>query len=289
MGETVEGTVGQPQGTIELAVFRDEAGDLPAGQYQAAIYWDNQKQSQSGIVLADGTKLEVQGMPPLFNKAGEYPARVVVTEVADASQITLVAYDNIVAPSPPVVNLTSSITTNRVVPTQATDLNLYQFFGNEEVNVPIVVTNTGTAATKVSVKVQLFLSGAPPLASLTPLDLQDDDASPGGRCGASATIPVNNAVVPTSLIAGDPYYITAQVSYTDLTRANAKYPNSTATSSRTFEFLGTPTNTPKQPFANLFETSKTNPTAGKTYFNIVRDTLNGTSALGRRPRKPTPT
>ena len=41
------------------------------------------------------------------------------------------------------IDLAVSIDTGRIVPTQATDLNLYHFFGNEQVNVPVTIENRG--------------------------------------------------------------------------------------------------------------------------------------------------
>src|SRR5262245_24212473 len=61
------------------------------------------------------------------------------------------------------IDLAVTLDSTKIVPSQATDLNLYHFFGNESINVPVTITNQGTDPAKGNVSVRVFLNSTPDL------------------------------------------------------------------------------------------------------------------------------
>lgn len=157
---------------------------------------------------------------------------------------------------------TAQVLGDRVVPSQATDLNLYQLFGGEAVNVPVTVSNQGTSSATGNVQVELYLSttmGSPPGNPIATMTQPVQDL-------ASTDNPVefdfNGVSIPTNLTTGAAYYLVAKVSVPNAQGTGGPAQTYVAASPQTFEYLRTPT------YTQLF----TGPSP--TYFNFIRDTLN---------------
>jgi hypothetical protein len=153
--------------------------------------------------------------------------------------------------------LTVTIDSAKLVPTQATDLNLYGVFGSEQVNVPIGIQNSSTVEVKGDIKVNVYLSPTPSLnfpsgVFLSVLDLPDFDL----QAGSQMNVTVTGTIDGSHLRAGEQYYFVCQLS----SQTIALIDSTTGATNRTIEFLGTPDSVPR-----LF-------TDG-TYFKFVRDTL----------------
>ena len=178
-------------------------------------------------------------------------------------------------------DLTVAINTNGIVPTAATDLNLNFFFGTEQLSIPVTISNLGPSTAKGSVTLTLSLLAAPPYAPT--MNIQSFYSAPvkinlaPNTSTSTKTLPALNVTMPTNATASVLYYLQVQISSTAITDPNHR--NNTATTARAFNFVGTPT------YGSLFNgttkatVGKTTTVIGNTFFNFVRDTLNGVSAL----------
>jgi hypothetical protein len=157
-------------------------------------------------------------------------------------------------------DLDVSIKSGAVAPTQAPDLNLLHVFGGEKLTIPTVVKNYGPGSAVGSVTVTVYLS--------TTRDLSASSVRLGAKT-VNVNL-INNATqavsldvtVPTTLTAGNKYYIIAKIT-TPIAQSTI---NDVRTSDRQFEFVGTPTHTaPFRPDAQ----------GHILYFDLIRKTLNG--------------
>ncbi len=169
------------------------------------------------------------------------------------------------------INLVASLDGFKIVPTQATDLHLKQFYGGEQVTVPVTIGNDGQTEAKGQVTVELFLSTTPNLSgSITPkafatqtttIDLLNGKTQ---DVNVTSTIPINSS----ALVAGNSYYFVARVTSTTIKESDANNgndANNIAAGDRQFEYMGTPS------YLSVFSSG--------TYFQFIRDTLkNDTSA-----------
>jgi GH24 family phage-related lysozyme (muramidase) len=148
------------------------------------------------------------------------------------------------------VDLTPTV--NTITPTSATDLNLFFFFGTEKVTVPVTIQNLGPGTANGTVNLSLVLAttadgtGNPISLPITlgkktvtqyPVQLKSLAPSTGQQIKCNVTI-------PKTAIVGDAteYYVVATVSLpkgSNMTDTDTS--NNTAHSTRTFEFVGTPT------------------------------------------------
>jgi hypothetical protein len=189
---------------------------------------------------------------------------------------------------PPLISF--SIDTTHIVPKLAPDLNLYQFFGTEEVVVPVTFKNKsgtlvwdpppGTEAPPGPIKIPSSPAVGPVTITFdlsNVLDPDDEPLNPFAEVtvlGEPQTVNLNLAPgasheyrfvvpIPDSLDVGQHYYLDAEVK----TKIPMYLPDNpgenSEASTRTFEFVGTPKNNP---------TAFSNP---NLYFKFIRDTLNG--------------
>ena len=144
-----------------------------------------------------------------------------------------------------------------IVPTAASDLNLNFLLGNESVNVPVVVQNVGASTAQGNATVALYLSTTTTPGTAQPIATKTAALSlvTGGKQIVNFSV-----AIPSSLTAGQKYYFIAKVSSTNI--AEDKLDNNTAPTSRSYEFVGTPSANP-----TIFSNG--------TFFGFVRDTLQG--------------
>jgi GH24 family phage-related lysozyme (muramidase) len=248
---------GQPLSGQVLATFDSGSGETPPNQLSGTVDWgDGSPDENAPIKLDSGTKYEVDAPPEGhdYPTPGTYNVTVTVKDnQGDQSQAkgTITVDSN-------TADLTASVNADKIVPAKATDLNLNFLFGTEKVNVPVVVTNIGGAVAKGAATVSLYLSTTSDLSG-TKFLLGSKSVTLNLASQASQTVNFSDAV-PTSLKAGQQYYFVAKVSSTQIKEFTTA--NNTGHTSRTFEFVGTPKSNP-----SVF--------SGSTFFNFVRDTING--------------
>ncbi|MBX9790283.1 MAG: hypothetical protein K2Y37_15300 [Pirellulales bacterium] len=162
------------------------------------------------------------------------------------------------------IDLDVTVTSGAVTPTLAKDLNLLHFYGGEQLTIPTVVKNYGPGTANGSATVSVYLSttnnlnGAPVLLGQKTVNINLGN-------NAKQTVAVD-VTVPTTLATGQEYFIVAKVT-TPLVQSTI---NDVRASDRKFEFVGTPANA--APFTPNAQ--------GKVlYFDFIRDTLKGRSAL----------
>ncbi len=184
----------------------------------------------------------------------------------------------------PSTTVTSAVDTGDIVPA-ATDLNLYEFFGGETINVPVIVRNTGNSTVKASVKTYLSTSPSTTNGAI-PLPQIPNSNSPLTNitipAGSTTTVHCNGLVVPESkLVPGTQYYVVCQVSYSSAQGGTLSA--QTDASSRTFEFVGTPTKyvaatatKPGHGAQPFFWSNTTVPRGYDSFFDMIENTLSGT-------------
>jgi GH24 family phage-related lysozyme (muramidase) len=164
------------------------------------------------------------------------------------------------------IDLAVTLDSTKIVPSQATDLNLYHFFGNEQINVPVTITNQGTDPAKGNVSVKVFLNATPDLNG-QPKKIGAKNEKIDLQAGASVDSTVNASIPTNSLTAGQKYYVVVQIDSGSIKERDAKNDmNNTKATDRQFEFVGTPK-------------SNSTPFTNGLYFKFIRDTLNGTTVV----------
>jgi hypothetical protein len=165
-------------------------------------------------------------------------------------------------------DLSVSLDTAHVVPTDAPDLNLLEFFGTEKVTVPVLIKNLGPGIGKGTATITVSLSTTPDLKSTQKLGQvsQQIDLAPGA---STEPIPID-VTIPSTLEAGQKYYVVAKLTSTiqETDDNGGDDANNVQAPKPPFEFVGTPTK-----FADVF-------TSG-TYFNFIRDTLKAANGQGQ--------
>jgi len=181
-------------------------------------------------------------------------------------------------------DLAVTIDTDHVVPSAATDLNLSFFFGKEQLSVPVTISNLGPSPANGAVTVTLSLYAAPPYApAMSVMSFYSTQVKINLAANASTTaktLPPLIVNVPTGAKPGINYDLQVQISSSAIKDPDLS--NNTASTARTFEFVGTPTpptNDPNHPggaksaFYALPKSGKL-PKGEKTLFQMIRDTLN---------------
>ena len=156
------------------------------------------------------------------------------------------------------IDLDVTVVSGAVTPTQAKDLNLLHFFGGEKLTIPTEIKKYGPGTASGSATVSVYLSIRNQLeASSVLLGQKTVNINLGNNAKQTVSLDVT---VPTSLDAGQEYFIVAKVT-TPLTQSTI---NDVRASDRVFEFVGTPVNA--APFTPNAQ--------GKIlYFEFIRDTL----------------
>ena len=164
------------------------------------------------------------------------------------------------------IDLAVTLDSTKIVPSQATDLNLYHFFGNESINVPVTITNQGTDPAKGNVSVKVYLNSTPDLNG-QPKKIGANNEKIDLAAGASVDTTVNVSIPTSGLTAGLKYYVVVQIDSGSIKELDAKNDmNNTKATDRQFEFVGTPK-------------SNSTPFTNGLYFKFIRDTLNGTTVV----------
>jgi len=169
--------------------------------------------------------------------------------------------------SPP--DLRVHVDAAHVVPSQATDLNLYQFFGGETINVPVTVTNKGTGAANGTVQVDLYLSKTQEIPDSDPIDTMKQPVQDLTSTSEPVNFDFKNVKIPdlpedTESEFAD-YYLVAEVSSPDIPQTDDAAQNDSNASAEPFDYLGVPT----------YTTVFTGP--DEVYFDFIRDTLNASN------------
>jgi GH24 family phage-related lysozyme (muramidase) len=193
-------------------------------------------------------------------------------------------------------DLAASVNADGVVPNPATNLNLSFFFGSEKLNVPVTITNRGNAPASGQATVSLYLSPTQTLNATTQVLLGSANvtlnnlAANGGHQTftfgvtrtpnmPAVTIPSNSAKL-NNATNHNMYYLVAKVSSTAITDSNPN--NNVGATSRTFEYVGTPTPPPPPPpvppnapkgAATWFWSGQNVPAGYKDFYRFLSDTL----------------
>jgi hypothetical protein len=163
------------------------------------------------------------------------------------------------------VDLAAGLDDAHITPAQAHDLHLHEFFGGEQVTVPVSVQDLGPNPANGTVKVNVYLSTATTLTtSAKPIKVMSEpiDLAVSGQVSFPITV-----TIPNTLKAGQKYYVVARISSSDLYETDARPgpdTNNLVASTTAYDFLGSP---PAHVSLNT-----------PSYFQFVRDTLKGTLA-----------
>ncbi len=217
------------------------------------------------------------GLHPPDNPLADYPATVFSFDPTSTRYVRFVISDS-PQPNPgsfPAAaigevafraaggDLAAQIDGDAIVPTNAPDLHLTQFFGNEKLNVPVSIVNNLAKEVSGKVKVEVFLSTT------------DDMSGVVGNALYSKNVGLNKLAAGDSLDLDD-VTVTIDPNKVDLGDAGTKYhfvvkitpqgdlakgddTTNNVDGSGEFEYVGTPT------YSAAFN---------ETYFNFIRDTLN---------------
>jgi GH24 family phage-related lysozyme (muramidase) len=186
--------------------------------------------------------------------------------------------------------LAVAINTRGIVPTTATGLNLNFLFGTEQLSVPVTIFNEAPFTTEGAVTVTLSLLADPtnPAKNLPSFYSKQVNIDLDAYTSTSTkTLPALNVAMPKNATPGVKYDLQVQISSTTIAGLNVT--DDTATTTRAFEFVGTPTpyvaatnTTPAipgqgaQPFFWSNPATRPQGYAGyHSYFQMIQDTLNG--------------
>jgi hypothetical protein len=206
-----------------------------------------------------GSTISITGTP---SQAGVFKLAV---SVQDSNGTQTSATDTLTINSTASADLAASVNYTTVVPTAATDLNLYFLFGTEKVTVPVTVANVGSSTVSGTATVSLYLSTTPNLAG-SPALLGSQNVSLNLAPNSQKVVNFN-ATIPSTLTAGKSYYLVAKVSSSTIQDPNPA--NNVGATARPFEFVGTPHANP------AFFSGQTLGTGYKNFYQFLRDTLTG--------------
>ena len=169
-------------------------------------------------------------------------------------------------------DLAVSIDSTEIVPTQATDLNLYHFFGTEQVNIPVSIENKGTGEAKGDAEVTVYLSPTTMITTQRSSQTTRTKSPSASRWisnfdlqgGGQTSVAVSGTIAGSRLQIGQQYYFLCQITSPTIKESDATSDgtdsNNIAATDRTFEFVGTPGSNP-----SVFDDG--------TYFRFIRETL----------------
>jgi hypothetical protein len=241
--------------SIEVSYLAD--GVLPVSQPTVALYWASGTTWNSRITTdAVGNPLGIASQSlteGLGTQTATFPVAALGPRPTGATQVIAVVdppQDLVSVPLPatvvPVVPAISqptvTIDAGHVVPTEAKDLNLYQFFASESLDVPIVFTNNSPSQAKGQLKLELYLSRTPDLSGkVFKLDTwtQTIVVAPLASRTYVEKVQIPTAGVSNPLLrVGSHYYLVPKVVSSGIPGLTSKNDTGTAPNGRAFEYLG---------------------------------------------------